>query len=160
MNDNELRQQLANLLTARQAHMDFQDAVAKFPQKDINTSPPNCEYTFWHLIEHLRLTQKDILDYIISDEYKWPTSFEQMWPQRSATTELAGWQKSVHGFLSDRQALVEVIWNPATDLFAPLPNSGDYQHSILREINVIAAHNAYHTGELGILRQVVGNWDR
>ncbi|KAA3644684.1 MAG: DinB family protein [Chloroflexi bacterium] len=160
MNDKELRQQLANLLTARQAHMDFEDAVANFPEKDINTTPPNCEYTFWHLIEHLRLTQRDILEYITEDDYEWPTEHGLMWPAQDATTDLAGWRKSIDDFIADRQTLLEMIQNPATDLFAPLPNSGDYQHNILREINVIAAHNAYHTGELGILRQVVGNWNR
>ena len=160
MDDKELRQQLANLLTARQAHMDFEDAVANFPEKDINTTPPNCEYTFWHLIEHLRIGQKDILEYIISDDYQWPSSFDEYWPERDAKTDLAGWQKSVNDFLSNRQALLEIIQNPEMDLLEPLPNSGERQHTILREINVIASHNAYHTGELGILRQVVGNWNR
>lgn len=158
--DNEagLRQQLVNLLTVRQAHMDFEDAVADFPEAHINTRPTNCNYTFWHLLEHMRICQKDILDYIHSTDYKWPTFPDDLWPDESAKTDLAGWQQTIANFHQDRQKLVEIINDPETDLFAPLQNSGEYCHTILREINIVASHNAYHTGELGVLRQVMGLW--
>ena len=71
MNDDALREQLVNLLIRRQAHMDFEDAVADFPPEQVNSRPPNCDYTFWHLLEHMRLTQKDILDYVEAEEYQW-----------------------------------------------------------------------------------------
>ena len=154
----ELRNQLVALLTVRQAHMDFEDAVADFPPERINTRPPNCDYTFWNLLEHLRISQRDILDYIQADDYRWPTFPDDLWPDADATTDLAGWQKTMAQFYADRNALVAIINDPAVDLLAPLPNSGDYGHTILREINIIAAHNAYHTGELGVLRQVMGLW--
>lgn len=156
--DNELRNQLVRMLTVRQAHMDFEDAVADFPAESINSRPPNCDYTFWHLIEHLRICQRDILDYINSDSYVWPNFPDDFWPDRAAETDAAGWQRTIDQFLADRRALVEIIVDPATDLLAPLPNSGDHQHNVLREINIIAGHNAYHTGELGVLRQVMGLW--
>lgn len=158
MSDQELRNQLVRMLTVRQAHMDFEDAVADFPEAHINTRPPNCEYTFWHLLEHLRICQKDILDYIQSDTYHWPNFPDDLWPDRSAMTDGAGWQHTITQFLADREQLVAIITDPATDLFAPLPNSGDYKHNILREMNIIASHNAYHTGELGALRGVMGLW--
>ena len=156
--DKELRKQLVNLLTVRQAHMDFEDAVADFPAEHINTRPPNCDYTFWHLLEHVRICQKDILDYIVSDNYQWPDFPNDLWPDKSAKTDLAGWQQTIAAFSADRQKLADIINNPDIDLFAPLPNSGEHQHNILREINIIASHNAYHTGELGVLRQLMGLW--
>jgi hypothetical protein len=156
--DDEIRQQLVNLLVRRQAHMDFEDAVADFPAEHINSRPPNCEYTFWQLLEHMRLSQKDILDYIVSDDYRWLAWPEAYWPERAATTDLAGWQQTIVDFLTDRQRLVDIVNDPAMDLFAPLPNSGERRHTILREIHVVASHNAYHTGELGILRGVMGLW--
>lgn len=158
--DNEvaLRKQLVNLLTIRQAHMDFEDAVADFPEEHINTRPTNCNYTFWHLLEHMRICQKDILDYIHLSDYKWPTFPDDLWPDKSATTDLTGWQQTIANFSQDRQKLVEIINDPETDLFAPLPNSGEHRHNVLREINIVASHNAYHTGELGILRQAMGLW--
>jgi hypothetical protein len=157
-NDLEMRKQLVALLSVRQAHMDFEDAVADFPVEQINTRPPNCDYSFWHLLEHLRLCQKDILDYIVSADYQWPTFPDSYWPDKSAETDRDGWQHTIDQFKVDRQMLVDIINNPSVDLYAPLPNSGEHAHNIVREINIIAAHNAYHTGELGILRQVMGLW--
>ena len=157
-NDQELRKQLVRMLTVRQAHMDFEDAVAGFPMDQINTRPPNCDYSFWHLLEHMRIAQQDIADYILSEDYQWPNFPDDYWPDKSLETNPAGWAATIAGFLAGRKKLVELVNNPAVDLFAPLPNSGEHQHNILREIEVIASHNAYHTGELGILRQVMGLW--
>lgn len=155
-----LRNQLARMLTIRQAHMDFEDAVADFPLDQINTKPPNCDYSFWHLLEHIRICQKDILDYIEADDYEWPNFPDDLWPDKTAETDIEGWQETIAHFHADRQRLVEIVNDPAFDLFAPLPNSKEYEHSILREINIIANHNAYHTGEFGILRQVMGLWSQ
>jgi hypothetical protein len=138
--------------------MDFEDAIADFPAEHINTRPTNCDYTFWHLLEHMRICQRDILNYIRSPDYKWPTFPDDLWPDKSAQTDHVGWQQTIASFRQDRQKLVEIINDPATDLFAPLQNSGEYRHTVLREINIIASHNAYHTGELGVLRQVAGLW--
>ncbi len=138
--------------------MDFDDAVADFPEKHINTRPANCDYTFWHLLEHMRICQKDILDYIQAADYRWPTFPDDLWPDKSAQTDLAGWQQTIAHFRADRQELVEIVNNSQFDLFAPLPNSGEHRHNILREINIIASHNAYHTGEFAILRQLMGLW--
>jgi hypothetical protein len=158
LEDKELRNQLVRMLTVRQAHMDFADAVADFPAEHINTRPAHCDYTFWHLLEHLRICQKDIVEYIASDDYQWLNFPDDLWPDKSAETDLTGWQQTIAAFTADRQKLVTIINDPAVDLLAPLPNSGEHQHNILREINIIASHNAYHTGELGILRQVMGLW--
>lgn len=154
----ELRNQLARMLVVRQAHMDFEDAVADFPEEHLNTLLPNCDYSFWHLLEHMRICQRDILEYIESDVYVWPNFPDDFWPDKGTVTDVVGWQATIEGFLSDRRRLVEIVTNPAVDLFAPLPNSGEHGHTIVREINIIGAHNAYHTGELGILRQVMGLW--
>lgn len=157
-NDKALRKQLVAMLTVRQAHMDFEDAVADFPEAHINTRPINCAYTFWHILEHLRICQRDILDYIESDDYKWLNFPDDLWPEPTAETDLSGWQQTIEQFYADRRKLVDIINNPKVDLFAPLPNSGENRHNIVREINIVASHNAYHTGEFGILRQVMGLW--
>ncbi len=157
MSDAELRNQLVRMLTVQQAHMGLEDAVKAFPAKDYNTRPPNVEYTFWHLLEHLRITQWDILDYCRNPNYKeleWPKGY---WPAKDATTDAAGWNHTLNQFIADRDALVAIVQNPQTDLYAQIPH-GAAGHNILREILVVADHNAYHIGELGILRQVVGNW--
>ena len=155
--DNEVRKQLVALLTVRQAHMLFEDAVADFPVEHINTRPANVEYTFWQLIEHLRLAQWDILDYIQNPNYTAPEFPKGYWPTSGSTTDAEGWNQSIEQFRTDRQALVDIVNNPDTNLYAQIPH-GEPGHTIIREIEVIGAHNAYHIGELGILRQIMNLW--
>ncbi|MCB8982530.1 MAG: DinB family protein [Ardenticatenaceae bacterium] len=157
MADDELREQLVNLLVKRQAHMTFEDAVANFPEAWINGRAPAVPYTFWHLLEHLRISQYDILDYIRNPAYEELDFPDDLWPAREAETDRAGWQATIDQFLADRQALVDIVRDPATDLLAQIPHGWE-GHNVLREILVVADHNAYHVGELGILRQVVGCW--
>jgi len=155
-----LRQQLINLLTVRQAHMSFEDAVAEFPRKHINTKPLNVDYTFWHLIEHIRRTQLDILEYCINPDYqemKWPDDY---WPAQDEIATWKDWQTTIKNFQTDLKKLVKLIKNPQTDFLKPIPWAQDKSHNILREINVVAAHNAYHIGELGILRQITQTWPK
>jgi len=157
-NDKALRQELTNLLVKRQAHLDFEDAVADFPEDHINTVPPGCNYSFWQVLEHLRICQRDILEYIVSDDYKWLKFPDNLWPEASLKADWALWQETIDAFLTDRQKLVTIVNDSETDLFAVLPNSGEHGHTISREINVIGSHNAYHTGGLVIMRQAVGIW--
>lgn len=155
-NDQELRKQLVALLRGGQAYMPFDHAVANFPMAHINSKPPTVPYSFWHLLEHLRFAQKDILDYIQDPAYHEPTWPDDYWPAQEATTDAAGWQRTLDQFRDDLNALVAIINDPATDLTAPLPHAP--QHNILREMLLVADHNAYHTGEFAILRQIMHLW--
>ncbi len=153
-----LRDQLVGLLRGGNAHMDFAAAVADFPDALINARPPNVAYTFWHLLEHLRLTQADILEYLTSAEYRerdWP---DEYWPARDARATKRDWEVSVAGFLRDLEAIVAIVSDARTDLFGAVPSNEE--HTVLREALIVADHNAYHIGELGILRQVADAWGR
>lgn len=157
MNDEHIRQQLVNALVLRQAHLNFEAAVADFPADNYNTRPPNTPYSFWHLLEHLRITQADILDYIENSNYqylKWPEAY---WPASTDEADETTWRATIAAFEADRAALVGIVKDPARDLCAQIPH-GQPGHSILREILVIAAHNSYHIGELGSLRGTLGLW--
>ena len=151
-----LRDRLLALLRAEGAHMTFAEAVADFPDAQINARPPNVEYTFWHLIEHLRLTQADILEYLTRADYEereWPKDY---WPARAAQATRQDWDATVASFQRDLAAIAALVADEKTDLFAPVPSND--RHTVLREILIVADHNAYHVGELGILRQVAGAW--
>ena len=155
--DQILRDHLIALLDGRQAHMTYDDAVADFPLDKMNVTPPNVDYTPYHLIEHLRITQWDILDYIRNPNYQsieWPRDY---WSPRDAQADAEAWQKSIKGFRDDLAALRAIVRDPQTDLYAPIPH-GYSGHTILREILLVADHNAYHIGELGILRQIMNAW--
>ena len=157
MGDTDIiRQELTELVDGVGAHMTFEDAVADFPDDAINRRPPNVDYTPWHLVEHLRLTQFDILDYIVNRAYiplGWP---EEHWPAPDATATPAEFAASVAGFLADQATLRAIVTDPSTDLFATIPDTPG--HTILREVRVVGDHNAYHVGEFAILRQVMGTW--
>lgn len=155
--DAVVRQQLVNMLTLRQAHMTFEDAVKDFPLDQINTKPPTLEYSFWHLLDHIRFCQWDILDYIQNTNYQNHAFPNDYWQPHDSITDMTGWQKTIDQFLADRQALVDIVQDPNTDLYAQIPHGYD-GHNILREILVVADHNAYHLGEFGILRHTLNLW--
>jgi hypothetical protein len=158
MSDVEvLRKTLLKLLDSELAHVTLPQATADFPEALINSQPPNVSYTFWHLVEHMRITQWDVLDYIRNPNYQyieWPKDY---WPAPDATTDWAGWQRSIEQFESDLDAIRAIVRDPATDFYAQIPH-GEPGHTILREVLVVADHNSYHVGELGILRQVTNAW--
>ena len=156
MDVDALRKQLVGLLDGVGAHMPFEEAVADFPDEAMNRRPPNVEYTPWHLLEHLRLTQLDILQYVTDPAYEerdWPDDY---WPDPAATATREVFDRTVHDFLADRAALRALVTDPSRDLFAVIP--GTPGHTLLREIRIDADHNAYHVGEFAILRQVMGTW--
>lgn len=154
--DSVIREQLLVLLRGGNSHMGFDRAVADFPMDAINDEPPNLPYTPWHILEHLRIAQWDILEFIRNSGHvspDWPAGY---WPPRDAQADAAQWQKTIADFRADLQALVELVGNPDTDLMAPIPHAPGY--TIFREILVVADHNAYHIGEFAVLRQLMGTW--
>ncbi len=155
---NVLRAQVVALLRGGQAHMGFAEAVAAFPAALINARAPHVAYTFWHLVEHVRLTQADILDYVTNADYREPAWPDEYWPSRDAQATKDDWDRSVAAFEQDSEALIAVVEDAGTDLFSTVPSGGE--HTILREALLVADHNAYHVGELGILRQVADAWGR
>ena len=157
MNDKHVREQLVNALTVQQAHTLFDGVIKDFPADHYNTRPANTPYSFWHLLEHLRITQWDILDYIQNPNYQYREFPKGYWPDPDSNTDADGWNTTIQQFNDDLQALVDIVNDPDTDLYAQIPHA-QKGHTILREINIIATHNAYHIGELGILRGVMGLW--
>jgi hypothetical protein len=151
-----LREQLVALVDGRGAHMPFESAVADFPDDGINRRAPNVPYTPWHLLEHMRIAQSDILDYVRNRDYLAPDWPEEYWPARDATATPAQFAETIRLFIADRAALRDLVADPATDLLAPIPNTPG--HTLLREVRLAADHNAYHIGEFAILRQVMGTW--
>jgi hypothetical protein len=154
--DEPYREQLIRLLEGTGAHMPFEAALADFPEAAMNAFPPNVPYTPWQLIEHIRLTQRDMIDYVTNPDYSagiWPVDF---WPERRATATPEQWETSVEGFLADRATLISMVADPTRDVLAPIPRTPG--HTLARGARIIGDHNAYHVGEFAILRQVMGTW--
>jgi hypothetical protein len=154
--DSVIREQLLALLAGGNAHMGFDQVVADFPMDAINRRLPNVVYTPWHILEHLRIAQWDILEFIRNPDHvspDWPAGY---WPPREEQASAARWHQTIADFRADLQALKELVEHPQTDLTAPIPHAEGY--TAFREILVVADHNAYHVGEFAILRQVMGTW--
>jgi hypothetical protein len=157
-NDKQLREELAGFLAGGKAHMTVAEAVKDFPLDQINNKPQHVDYTFWHLLEHIRFTQFDIVDFIKNPEYKEPHWPNDYWPEKTAKATEETWHTTIKKFEADLQDMISIVKNPDTDLYARIPN-GDGQ-TVLREALLIIDHNAYHLGEFAILRQVEKNWKK
>ena len=156
--DKILREHLLSLLKGGNAHMTLDDAVKNYPVSGINDIFPNGEYSSWHLLEHIRRTQNDILNFIVDPNYKelnWPKDY---WPERNKKATQKDWKQTIELFEKDTKALEKIVSNPKTNLYAKIP-WGEGQ-TILREILLVADHSAYHIGEFAIMRQAMDTWNR
>jgi hypothetical protein len=157
--DKEIRIQLVSTLESGHNHLSFAEAIEAFPASAINRRLPRVPYSFWHLVEHLRLAQKDMLDYMTSPSYEEPPFPQGYWPGKNARATSAQWRQSLAQFHKDLNAFIALVRDPARDLFATVPNSAG-RHTFFRCCLVIADHNSYHVGELAIGRQVAGLWPK
>ncbi|WP_348264528.1 DinB family protein [Telmatobacter sp. DSM 110680] len=152
-----LREHVVNLLTGGHAHATFEQAVKGLPVEMRGKVPKGAEHSPWQLLEHLRLAQWDILDFSRNAKYKtmkWPDDY---WPKEKAPADEKAWDKSVRAFKKDLKEMVALVSDEKTDLFAKIPH-GDGQ-TILREALLVADHNAYHVGQLVLVRKMLGAWE-
>ncbi|HKV82801.1 MAG TPA: DinB family protein [Candidatus Sulfotelmatobacter sp.] len=151
-----LRQHLAELLTGGHAHATFEDAIKGLPPALHGTKPANFPHSAWMILEHLRISQRDILEFSRNEKHESPKWPEGYWPKTEAPPTASSWTKSVEEFQSDLKAMQDLIKNPKTDLFAKIP-WGDSQ-TILREALLVADHNAYHIAQIVDVRRLLGAW--
>jgi hypothetical protein len=151
-----LRQHLLDALKGGHAHASFDDAVKNLPPALRGKKPEGASHTPWQLLEHLRIAQHDILEFSRDANYvspKWPEGY---WPAESAPPTDAAWDQSVAAFNKNLEEFRAMISDSANDLCTRLPH-GDGQ-SLLREALLIIDHNAYHVGQLVMLRVQLGAW--
>lgn len=150
-----LREHLLYLLGGGGAHVDFDTVIGGWPAHRRGTRPEGLPHTAWQLLEHMRIAQWDILEFSRNPKHVSPEWPEGYWPATDAP-DPGAWDKSVRAFQSDLKAMMSLVKNPATDLFAKIPH-GEGQ-TILREALLVADHNAYHTGQLVDVRRALGAW--
>jgi hypothetical protein len=154
--EQTLRKQLIETLKGGTAHATFDDAVPDVPVKLRGEKPQGFPHSPWMLLEHLRITLRDILDFSRNSKHKSPPWPEGYWPKTSAPPDVKAWDKSVAAFNQDMQALMDLVTDPKTDLMAEIP-WGDGQ-TILREALLAADHNAYHIAQVVDVRRLLGAW--
>lgn len=154
--DAFLRKHLVDLLHGGHAHAAFDKAVKNLPEKLRGKRPRDAAHSPWEILEHLRIAQWDILDFARNAEHQspdWPSGY---WPATPAPPDAKAWAGSVRAFRRDLKTLCALVADPATDLYARIPH-GEGQ-TILREALLAADHNAYHLGELVLVRRLLGAW--
>ncbi len=156
--DAVLREHLKKLLDGGNAHATFDDAVHGLPLPKSGIRPTGLPYSAWELLEHMRIAQNDILRFSQSADYVSPQWPEGYWPGHSAPENEAQWDRSVKAFRKDLAEFHKLIADPSQDLYRKLP-WGDGQ-TLLREALLIADHNAYHVGQLVLVRRLLGAWEK
>jgi len=157
MASDALRGQLSRLLEWEDAHRGFDAAVADIPADSRGRRPEGLPYSPWELVEHLRLAQRDILDFCRDPDYREPESMDEYWPGGAEPPSAVAWDDSVAGFRADRAALQALAADPGIDLAAEVPwGSGQ---TYLRELLLVADHGAYHVGQLIAVRRLLGIWE-
>src|SRR5215208_1158499 len=151
-----MRAQIAHLLTWENAHANYDKAVEGLPPERRGARAAGFSHTPWQLVEHLRIAQRDILDFCRAEDYrelKWPDDY---WPADDAPPNDSAWDGSAAAFRQDRQALVALTEDPGTDLLAAVPNGNGQTY--LRELLLAADHTSYHVGQLVAVRKALGAW--
>jgi len=154
--DKALRKHLLALLSGGNAHAKFDDVIQGIPAEARGRKPAELPHSLWMLLEHLRIAQRDILEFSRNAKHvspEWPRGY---WPESEAPPSDKAWNDSVKNFRKDLKAMEELVANPKTDLFAEIP-WGDGQ-TILREVLLVADHNAYHLGQMVDVRRALGEW--
>ena len=154
--DESLRHHLRDLLLQGNAHLDFDRATAGLPVELRGARPPGVPHTPWRLVEHLRIAQWDILEFCRNPEHQSPEFPAGYWPEGDAPPDDLAWDQTCARFRADLNALADLVADPAVDLFARFPH-GEGQ-TVLKEALLVADHNAYHLGELVVVRRALGAW--
>jgi hypothetical protein len=153
-----LRAHLLRALEWEEAHAGFDKAVEGIPADRRGAQAAGFEHTPWQLLEHLRIAQKDLVDFAVNANYvhelHWPDDY---WPRTPAPPSANAWDESVQDFKTDREKLKDLIQNPAIDLFATVP-TGQGPQTYVRAILLVIDHNAYHVGQLVAVRRALGAW--
>ncbi len=156
MSDRAIRELLAKALAWHDAHASFEQAVEGLPAELRGVRPGNLPFSAWELVEHLRITQRDILDFCVDRDYrerKWP---DEYWPAAPAPPSGAAWEDAVRQFVADREALQQLAADTTLDLEARIPHGSGQTY--LRELVLVIDHSAYHVGQLVVVRRLLGAW--
>jgi hypothetical protein len=156
MDEKVLRDYLRRSLSWHEAHVDWIKAVSGIPEKLRGMRPKGAAHSPWELLEHMRISTWDIFEFSRNAKHvspKWPAGY---WPKKPVPPNVAAWDKSVGALERDLEAMGELVTNPKTDLLAPIPHGSG--QTILRELLLIVDHNAYHLGQLVLVRRMLGCW--
>jgi len=154
--DHHYRDLLARALAWSDAHVSFDEAVAGLDSSLRGVRPPGLPHSAWELLEHLRLTQNDILEFCERADYRekeWPKDY---WPATAAPPSGSAWEESITAYRAGRTALQKLAMKDAVDLTAAIPHGTGQTYA--RELILVLDHSAYHVAQLVLVRQLLRAW--
>ena len=155
MSDAAWRSAVARPLDWGDAHASFDDAVADFPPALRGRRVDGFPHSAWELVEHVRFTQRDILDFCRDAHYAEPRWPDDYWPPDAAPPSDEAWDACLAAYRADRAAMRELA-EGAPDLLAKIPHGSGQTY--VREVLLVADHAAYHVGQIVMLRRLLGIW--
>lgn len=158
MNDEVLRNHLVELLRGGSAHSRVEQALRELPSTMFSAEHVGHRNSPWRLLEHIRLAQWDILEFSRDSCHVSPEFPDGYWPGSDTAPNEVAWNASIDAICRDLQEMIDIVINPSTDLYAPIPH-GDGQ-TVLREALLVADHNAYHLGQLMMSRRILEGAER
>lgn len=156
MTDKVLRDNLIELLKMGSAHVTLNQALEGLKSENRNIKAHKSCHTIWEELEHMRIAQEDILGYTLEPDWKSPRWPKEYWPEKMKEVTDEQWNNTLLNFNADMEKVIELIENSSIDLTNPIPHSKD--HTYLREILLVADHNAYHIGKIVQNRKLLMDW--
>ncbi len=153
--DEELRRLLQRVLDWEDAHANFDSAVEDVRPEVRGVRPEGFPHSLWELLEHIRICQHDILEFCVNPDYREPR-FEEYWPGTQLPPTKDAWQQSIDSFHADLERLKQLATDRSVDLFASIPHGTGQTY--LRELLLVADHNAYHVGQFVAVRRILDDW--
>lgn len=151
-----IRHHLEKLLKGGNAFVPLEKAIENIPFEKLGVKPSGLPYSLWGQAEHIRISQKDIRDFSIGTDYqeiKWPDDY---WPSSEAPKNEDEWQLTVSTIKNDLKSMIKLVNDESRDLFEPF--SWGNGQTLFREAVLVAEHNAYHTGQILVVRRLLGIW--
>jgi len=159
--DGALRQLLVRQLEGGHAYAAFADAIGDLPAQLRGVTPDGAAHSPWQVLEHLRISQWDIVDFCRNPGHRSPTWPAGYWPENPEPPDAGAWDASLREFERELAAMKALLEDPSQDLFAKIEHpEAQAHHTLAREAMVLSEHNGYHTAELILLRRLLGVWPR
>jgi uncharacterized damage-inducible protein DinB len=155
MEEKNFRRNVSEFLNKALAHATVKEAIDNIDPKLRNVQPQKGIHSVWEEFEHMRITQEDILRYTLDPKWESPQWPQDYWPDNEKLNEKI-WNNSVKNFFSDLNELIELAKNPKIDLTSEIPHGEG--RTYLRELLLVIDHNAYHSGQIIIVRKILNNW--
>lgn len=151
---HELVKLFSGFLREANAHITFEEAVKDIPSGFFGKKPDGSPYSLWQEVEHIRITQKDILEFCRGPHYQSPPWPEGYWPSKPAPPKGTAWKESIKEILNDRKEFISLLEDPAMDIFEPFPHGSG--QNLAREAMLIVDHTSYHVGQIILIRRLLG----